>query len=172
MSLALAKALGRKDYRRAIEILRDRLSGSASDASDLALIAQCHLWLLEDASAIEAAEAALLLDPDFFSVHKLLASLYFRRREHRLGTFHAKLAIRTFKPSPKIPKVLAWLLFGVIFLIRGRAAARAAYDDIAPVTDPEHAWVEWARGYVLWSKRFGDFDPSNEPFFAAPGDGV
>jgi len=172
MSLALAKAVGRKDYRRAIEILQARRSGSASDTGDLVLMAQCHVWLLEDSSAVDVAEGALRLDPDCFEAHKLLAFLYCRRREHSLGTFHAKHAIRTFVPSPKLPKVLAWLVFVVIFVLRGRTVARAAYDGAAPVTDPALSWVDWARNYVRWSERLGDFNPSNESFLTAPGDGV
>ena len=172
MSLALAKAVGSKDYRRSIEILRSRLTGSAADAGDLVFIAQCHLWLFEDSSAIEVAEDALRLDSDCFEAHRLLATLYCRLREHRLGTFYAKRGIETFHPSPKLPKVLAWLTFGVWFVFRGNTAARSAYKGVAPGTDPAIAWVMWAQDYVRWTERFGAFDPSNEPFHAAPGGGV
>lgn len=171
MSLALAIAIGRKDYAEAIRLLRSGLTGASSDAEQLALVAHCHWWSGEEGKAIEVASEALKFNANCFEAHRVLSSLHAKRQDHRLGILHAQKAIRVFQATPQVPNWVGWLtsvLALLAILVRGRTAAAVVRRKGSNMDANGQAWLEWAREYVSWGERLGILTAANEPFRPAP----
>ena len=169
--MALAKALGRKDFATAIELARSGLTGTARDTENLTSIAQYHVWLSQELEAIEAAHQALQLDADCFEAHRILTHIYATRRDHRLGLLHCKNALRLFQPTPRIPAWLESVAVFIAWLRRGRSGADAERRSRAAQQGYDERWLEWARHYVVCDKHRDALVPANEvsPLYPVPG---
>ena len=163
MSFALAHALGRKNFAEAIAILRKGLTGRPSDANELALIAQCERWRGNDVSARAAADEAVLLDPNCFEAHRILAAIHHARSDHALGLLHARHALRAFVPPPTVPRFVRSCLVVVAWLRGGAKRANFLRAQFSASTHEHTAWQAWAHQYIGWGERVGRLSAANEP---------
>lgn len=162
--MALAKSVARNDFAAAIAILR---KSSPQTAENLAFIAQCHWWLADEPKAIAAAHEATQLEPRCFDAHRILASLYARRRDHALAHLHTRQALAAYRPPAPLPKVVRWISVLFTFLVRGRAAASTTAQQLQRLGD-ETAWLQWGNDYVRWSDERGTLVAANQEFRPAP----
>ena len=159
-TLRFAELIGRQDFDGAIEYLRVRLKGDASDLASLEMIAQCHHWARRPGEAIAACRDALTYDTTSFDMHALIAQLLAEEGEHDAVANHARKGLECYpEPLPGVPRFLSSI---------GNALSRLFWNrtldaDMAlKRVEAERAdWFSWANRYLSWYD--ANFDKTTKP---------
>lgn len=153
----VARLIGREDFDGAIEYLRAKLRGNASDVAALEMIAQCHQWAGRTQEAISTCREALRYDAVAFESHAMLARLLAQEGTHVDAAAHARSGLECFpEPLPGIPQSFVRAIQGL-----GRIFPFVReFDPNGALQRGEterREWFEWATRYLGWyDKAYGD----------------
>ncbi|MEO1205290.1 MAG: tetratricopeptide repeat protein [Pseudomonadota bacterium] len=152
-TIKVARLIGRKEFDAAIELLRSKLKGDASDQYSFEMIAYCCQSAGRSDDAIASCRAALKLDPQSYEMHALLAQLLADQGAYEDAAIHALRGLEYYpEPMPEIPKVVLSVL-RVLGRFLPRLNRTSFEKALADIDEDRANWFRWATEYLRWYDR-------------------
>lgn len=150
--LETAKAIGKQDWNRLIDIQNDLIKSDGENIYNLYWLSYGYEKLGKYKEAIQYSKKILKIDNHNFDAIKILSGIYNEKDELDLVYKYAKLGLQNL-PRPSNPpvskgfvKFLKW--FSIIPLIK-KIVTSMEYD-LKISNRSEKKWELWAEEYIDW----------------------
>ena len=160
--IAMARAVGRGDWKRVIELGNEALKTSELKQYDYSMIGYAYEQLKDFAHAKEYYGQAISIDAYNEQALEGLARVYALEKNYDLAyQYVLKGLYQTKSEEFKVPGFLKLLIAVVIKVIRPSRSFKDIRMETEEMDKTRSKWVEWAEGYKDWYE--SNFQNTDKP---------